>query len=88
MLTFFHFVLSSILLIISCVIYGFLALFLTFPTKSLYQYMEIIFFYVMLIKLGYQLESVAYFTMSGKAIPLQALTVPEGSRRLRLTVGT
>jgi hypothetical protein len=46
--------------------------------------MEIIFLYVMLIKFGYQLESVAYFTMEGKAIPLQALTVPEGFRRLRL----
>ena len=35
LLTFFHFLLSPILLIISCVIHGFLALFSTLPTKSL-----------------------------------------------------
>src|SRR5215475_9571074 len=35
MLKFFHFLLSSILLIISCVIHGFLSLFSTFPTRSL-----------------------------------------------------
>ena len=34
-LTFLHFLLSSILLIISCVIHGFLALFSTFPTRPL-----------------------------------------------------
>ena len=34
-LKFFHFLFSSILLIISCVIHGFLALFSTFPTRSL-----------------------------------------------------
>jgi len=34
-LTFFHFLPSSILLIISCVIHGFLALFSTIPTMSL-----------------------------------------------------
>jgi len=34
-LTFFHFLLSPILLIMSCVIHGFLALFSNFPTRSL-----------------------------------------------------